>query len=278
MRILERVLPPSFQKAHPLPPVLWSKMQSSLPQCTNCGRSCTFLHSEVDGAIICAHCHASAYQFVDSKAAHGSGYGNGINGGGGGTSSDYFRGHDHPSSNHGPNQNQREERFLAILQPFRDGSCESIIQEVHFEKILKRLHQDRIPIPEGITHSLLEQVLKSLGINMLYHQHINTLMRKLGVKLPYMSLEIYNLNRELFKSVEASWQRFDEDEHFINYNYLATQFNLLLHQHQFLPYFQIIRDDVKLAELENFYKQVCEQAGLKFVSLLELRLQGRLIR
>lgn len=274
IRDLERILSPRFLDKHPLPPVLWSQqLAQTLSQCVQCAGMSFRIHED-DGSHICTYCNTVHFQFVDSKAAHGSGYGNGINGGGGGTSSDYFRDHDHLPSSHSNNPNQRLERFITLLQPFRGQCNTSIIQPADFERIRTRLLHDRVQIPEELNPETIDLTLCALSLRSAYHQHINILLYMLGCPLPFMNQETFENFCNIFTAVEAEWISLDTVEdrtNFINYTFLGAQCSHLTHQYQFAPYFKVINDDKKLAELERLWKRICNGTGLAFISLLEYR-------
>ena len=159
---------------------------------------------------------------------------------------------------------KRINHFREILAQFQAKETTQIPDEV-LENIKAQIKKERIELSQ-ISNKKAKEILKKLGYNK-YYEHIPFIKDKLGIKPPIMSPELEDTLCNLFSSIQEPYSKFCPEErvNFLNYYYTVYKLCELLDQHQFLPYFPMLKDREKRIEQDEIWKKICGELEWQFI-------------
>ena len=161
---------------------------------------------------------------------------------------------------------RRINHFREVLAQFQAKETTHIPEEV-LEAIRNQAKKERIPLTEEwFDNAKAKEMLKKLRLNR-YYEHIPYIKDKLGIRPPIMSPELEEVLCNLFMILQAPYARHcpDERSNFLNYYYTGYKLCELVDQRQFLPYFQMLKDDDKVYEQDQIWQKMCEELGWPFI-------------
>jgi hypothetical protein len=117
-----------------------------------------------------------------------------------------------------------------------------------------------------ITNKRAKEILKKLGYNK-YYEHIPFIKDKLGIKPPIMSSELEDTLCNLFMDIQGPYAKYCPDDrvNFLNYYYTVYKLCELLDQHQFLPYFPMLKDREKRIEQDEIWRNICDELDWEYI-------------
>jgi hypothetical protein len=159
---------------------------------------------------------------------------------------------------------KRINHFKEILAQFQGKETTQIPEEV-IENIKLQIKKERIDLSQ-ITNFKTKEILKKLGYNK-YYEHIPFIKDKLGIKPPIMSPELEETLCNLFVELQSPYSKFCPDDrvNFLNYYYTAYKLCELLGEHQYLPFFPMLKDKEKRIEQDNIWKKICTDLDWEFI-------------
>jgi len=159
---------------------------------------------------------------------------------------------------------KRINHFREILAQFQAKETTQIPEEV-LENIKNQIKKERIKLSQ-ITNKRAKDILKKLGYNK-YYEHIPFIKDKLGIKPPVMSPELEERLCSLFMDIQAPYAKYCPEDrvNFLNYYYTVYKLCELLEQHQFLPFFPMLKDREKRIEQDEIWKKICEELEWEFI-------------
>ena len=162
---------------------------------------------------------------------------------------------------------KRINHFREILAQFQAKETTQIPDEV-IDNIIQQIKKERIDLSH-MTNRRTKEILKKLGYNK-YYEHIPFIKDKLGIKPPIMSSDLENMLCNLFMDIQGPYAKFCPDDrvNFLNYYYTVYKLCELLNQHQFLPYFPMLKDREKRIEQDVIWKNICEELGWEYIATI----------
>ena len=162
---------------------------------------------------------------------------------------------------------KRINHFREILAQFQAKETTQISDEI-IENIIQQIKKERITLAQ-LTNKRAKDILKKLGYNK-YYEHIPFIKDKLGIKPPIMSAELEITLCNLFMDIQAPYAKYCPDYriNFLNYYYTVYKLCELLDQHQFLPYFPMLKDREKRIEQDSIWKNICDELDWEFVATI----------
>ena len=161
---------------------------------------------------------------------------------------------------------RRINHFREVLAQFQAKETTNIPEEV-LEAIKNQAKKERIPLTEEwFDNARAKEMLKKLRLNR-YYEHIPYIKDKLGIRPPVMSPDLEEVLCNLFMILQAPYAKYcpDDRSNFLNYYYTGFKLCELVDQRQFLPYFQMLKDDDKLYEQDQIWQKMCEELGWPFI-------------
>ena len=197
---------------------------------------------EHDGVLVCNNCYCSVPYLVENEK---------------------------PSYKEPPKEvcfyaYKRINHFREILAQFQAKETTQIPDEV-IENIKLQVKKERMDINQ-ITNKKAKDILKKLGYNK-YYEHIPFIKDKLGIKPPIMSQELEETLCNLFMDIQSPYAKYCPNDrvNFLNYYYTVYKLCELLGQHQFLPYFPMLKDLYKRNEQDEIRKKICKELDWEFI-------------
>lgn len=159
---------------------------------------------------------------------------------------------------------KRINHFREILAQFQAKETTQIPDEV-IENINQQIKKERIKLSQ-ITNKRAKEILKKLGYNK-YYEHIPFIKDKLGIKPPIMSSELEDTLCNLFMDIQGPYAKYCPDDrvNFLNYYYTVYKLCELLDQHQFLPYFPMLKDREKRIEQDEIWRNICDELDWEYI-------------
>jgi len=159
---------------------------------------------------------------------------------------------------------KRINHFREILAQFQAKETTQIPDEV-LENIKNQIKKERIKLHQ-ITNKRAKDILKKLGYNK-YYEHIPFIKDKLGIRPPVMSPELEERLCSLFMDIQAPYAKYCPEDrvNFLNYYYTVYKLCELLEQHEFLPFFPMLKDREKRIEQDEIWKKICGELDWEFI-------------
>jgi len=159
---------------------------------------------------------------------------------------------------------KRINHFREILAQFQAKETTQIPDEV-IVNINLQIKKERIKLSQ-ITNKRAKDILKKLGYNK-YYEHIPFIKDKLGIKPPIMSAELEDTLCNLFMDIQGPYAKYCPDDrvNFLNYYYTVYKLCELLDQHQFLPYFPMLKDREKRIEQDEIWRNICDELDWEYI-------------
>lgn len=161
---------------------------------------------------------------------------------------------------------RRINHFREVLAQFQAKETTHIPEDV-LDAIRNQAKKERIPLTEEwFDNAKAKEMLKKLRLNR-YYEHIPYIKDKLGIRPPVMSPDLEEVLCNLFMILQAPYAKHcpDERSNFLNYYYTGYKLCELVDQRQFLPYFQMLKDDDKVYEQDQIWQKMCEDLGWPFI-------------
>lgn len=185
---------------------------------------------------------------------------------------EYLVEHDKPSYKEPPKEvsfyaYKRINHFREIIAQFQAKETTNIEDHV-IEDIKQQIKKERITIYQ-LSNEKMKHILKKLGYNK-YYEHISFIKEKLGITPPKMSVELETKLCNLFLEIQKPYAKFCPNArvNFLNYYYVLYKLCELLREDSYLPYFYMLKDQVKRMEQDEIWKKICKYLNWEFIPTL----------
>ena len=185
---------------------------------------------------------------------------------------EYLVEHDKPSYKEPPKEvsfyaYKRINHFREIIAQFQAKETTNIDDQVIID-IKQQIKKERITIHQ-LSNDKMKQILKKLGYNK-YYEHISFIKEKIGIKPPKMSIELETKLCNLFLEIQKPYAKFCPNArvNFLNYYYVLYKLCELLREDTYLPYFYMLKDQVKRMEQDEIWKKICKYLNWEFIPTL----------
>ena len=160
---------------------------------------------------------------------------------------------------------KRINHFREILAQFQAKETTQIPPEVLTE-IKLQIKKERIKLSE-MTNKKAKNILKKLGYNK-YYEHIPFIKDKLGIRPPIMHPDLEEKLCNLFLEIQKPYAKHCPDGrvNFLNYYYVLYKMCELLEEHQFLPFFPMLKDPIKRIEQDDIWRKICKELNWEFIT------------
>jgi len=160
---------------------------------------------------------------------------------------------------------KRLNHFKEVLAQFQAKETTQISQDV-IMRIQMQIKKERIQL-ETLTNEVMREILRKLGYDSKFYEHIPFIKHKMGIKPIIMSR---NLEEDLyndFNELQAPYFRHcpDNRENFLNYNYTAYKLCERRQHYEFLSHFHMIKDRHKLIEHDSIWEKMCRDLGWQYI-------------
>jgi len=154
--------------------------------------------------------------------------------------------------------------FKEILAQFQ-GKETTYIEDHIIAKIENQIKKERITLNE-LTYNKTKEILKILGFNKSY-EHIAYIKNKLGIKPPIFSAELETTLCNLFIETQAPYSKVCPDDriNFLNYYYILYKLCELLGEYQYLKEIPMLKDEEKIIEQDEIWKNICAELEWNFI-------------
>jgi len=154
--------------------------------------------------------------------------------------------------------------FKEILAQFQ-GKETTYIEDHIIAKIENQIKKERITLNE-LTYNKTKEILKILGFNKSY-EHIAYIKNKLGIKPPIFSAELETTLCNLFIETQAPYSKVCPDDriNFLNYYYILYKLCELLGEYQYLKDIPMLKDEEKIIEQDEIWKNICAELEWNFI-------------
>ena len=160
---------------------------------------------------------------------------------------------------------KRINHWKEVLSQFQGKETTTIPPEVII-KLKNQIKKERLDY-SYITNNKTREILRKLGYNSKYYEHIPYIKHQLGIKPHIMNAELEELLVNLFYDILEPYAKYCPDyrENFLNYHYTLYKLCQLLGEHQYLPDIHMIKDRSKLIEHDTIWKKICQDMDWEFI-------------
>jgi protein-arginine kinase activator protein McsA len=132
-------------------------------------------------------------------------------------------------------------------------------------KVKKQIVKERLCKHE-LTYLTVKNILKKLGFNK-YYEHIPFIKNELGITPPSFPSHVEEMLFNLFIVIQPAYAKAcpDDRTNFLNYAFTGYKLCEISNEPQFMKYFQLLKDEVKIAEQDVIWENMCNILGWSFI-------------
>lgn len=161
---------------------------------------------------------------------------------------------------------KRDNHFNEWLLQFQAREQTSIPDEV-IQQLRNEFKKQKIKNLSEITHAKVRALLKKIKMNK-YYEHVPYITNILnGVTPPTMSQELEDKLRQLFKEIQAPFNKWcpENRKNFLSYSYVLYKFCELLGEDDFLGCFPLLKSKEKLHQQDLIWKNICQELRWEYI-------------
>lgn len=160
---------------------------------------------------------------------------------------------------------KRLNHFKEVLSQFQAKETTQINKDI-IEKIKKQIKKERITLND-LTNETMREILRKLGYDSKFYEHIPFIKHKLGINPIIMSRELEEDLYNDFNELQVPYFKHcpNNRENFLNYNYTAYKLCERRGYTEILPHFHMIKDRYKLIEHDSIWCKMCRDLGWKYI-------------
>ena len=146
--------------------------------------------------------------------------------------------------------------FKEIIAQFQAKETTQIPNE-HIDVIEQQIKKERITLND-LNYTKMKEILKKLELNK-YYEHIAFIKNKLGIPPPIFSQELEETLCNLFMEILVPYAQVCPHTrvNFLNYHFVLYKLLELLDERHHLPNIQMLKDDDKISEQDDIWRQIC---------------------
>lgn len=153
-----------------------------------------------------------------------------------------------------------------ILSQFQAKESTNIPDEI-FDKILIEIKKKRLDI-NHLNIEVMKNILKKIEYSE-YYEHIPYIINKInGKPPPVIDKRVEDIIRSLFLLAQHAFSicKPDDRNNFITYSYVLYKIFELLELDEYLDNFSFLKDDKKLFEQEQIWKNICKILKWEYIA------------
>jgi hypothetical protein len=161
---------------------------------------------------------------------------------------------------------KRDNHFNEWILQFQAREQTSIPDDV-IEQLRNEFKKQKIKNLSEITHAKVRALLKKIKMNK-YYEHVPYITNILnGVTPPTMSQELEDKLRQLFKEIQAPFNKWcpENRKNFLSYSYVLYKFCELLSEDNFLGCFPLLKSKEKLHQQDLIWKNICQELKWEYI-------------
>jgi len=161
---------------------------------------------------------------------------------------------------------KRDNHFNEWILQFQAREQTSIPEEV-IQQLRNEFKKQKIKNLSEITHAKVRALLKKIKMNK-YYEHVPYITNILnGVTPPTMSQELEDKLRQLFKEIQAPFNKWcpENRKNFLSYSYVLYKFCELLGEDDFLDCFPLLKSKEKLHQQDLIWKNICQELKWEYI-------------
>jgi len=158
---------------------------------------------------------------------------------------------------------KRINHFREIINQLQ-AKQNTIIPDIVMDKIKGEIAKQKIKVED--LRENIKRILRELKYNKMY-EHVNLILSKFGIEPPLMSVRLEQTLCLMFTQIQKSYikHRPEHRNNFLNYYYVLYKLCEILNRTEFLPYFPMLKDEVKRKGQDVIWEKMCEDNGFEFI-------------
>jgi len=161
---------------------------------------------------------------------------------------------------------KRDNHFNEWILQFQAREQTSIPDDV-IQQLRNEFKKQKIKNLSEITHAKVRALLKKIKLNK-YYEHVPYITNILnGITPPTMSQELEDKLRQLFKEIQAPFNKWcpENRKNFLSYSYVLYKFCELLGEDDFLGCFPLLKSKEKLHQQDLIWKNICQELKWEYI-------------
>lgn len=167
---------------------------------------------------------------------------------------------------------KRMNHFNEWLAQFQAKESTDIPKEV-YRKVLSELSKDKHTNPSQITAERVRSILRRLGYNSRYYEHVPHIMNRIaGIKPPSIDRKTEETLRMMFRQIQVPFNTYcprrntpNKRKNFLHYGYVMYKFLQLLEHDDLLKHFSLLKSREKLHEHDELWQKICKDLRWQFI-------------
>lgn len=167
---------------------------------------------------------------------------------------------------------KRMNHFNEWLAQFQAKESTDIPKEV-YRKVLAELNKDKQTTIKKITAEKVRSILRRLGYNSRYYEHVHHIMNRIaGITPPSIDRKTEEQLRMMFRQIQVPFNKFcprrnkpNKRKNFLHYGYVMYKFLQLLEKDDLLKHFSLLKSREKLHEHDELWQKICGELKWQFI-------------
>lgn len=167
---------------------------------------------------------------------------------------------------------KRMNHFNEWLAQFQAKESTDIPKEV-YRKVLAELTKDKHMTTQSITAERVRGILRRLGYNSRYYEHVHHIMNRIaGIKPPSIDRKTEETLRMMFRQIQVPFNTYcprrntpNKRKNFLHYGYVMYKFLQLMEKDDLLKHFSLLKSREKLHEHDELWKKICGDLKWQFI-------------
>ena len=167
---------------------------------------------------------------------------------------------------------KRMNHFNEWLAQFQAKESTDIPKEV-YRKVLAELSKDKHMNASQITSERVRGILRRLGYNSRYYEHVHHIMNRIaGITPPSIDRKTEETLRMMFRQIQVPFNKYcprrnkpNKRKNFLHYGYVMYKFLQLLEKDELLKHFSLLKSREKLHEHDELWQKICSDLRWEFI-------------
>lgn len=217
------------------------KIYSNIEKCIDCG--CDRVINQSDGSLVCNECGYSETILTETDKPS----------------------YKEPVPDNTTYAYKRKNHLNEILSQVQAQESTEIPKGV-YDAIIGEINKRRIK-KESIDIERMRKILKRLNLRK-YYEHVPHILYKINeFPPPTFTRETIEIFRMMFDDIQEPFALYrpPKRKNFLNYFYVLHKFCQLLKLYEYLKYFPLLKNPLKLKEQEIIWSKICKYLGWKMI-------------
>jgi hypothetical protein len=177
-----------------------------------------------------------------------------------------------PSYKESPRENtyfayKKINHFNEWLAQFQAKDNTMISQDV-IDLIMNKIRKERISDPRKLKNDKIQQILHKLKLTKLY-DHTQQVKNRILQQITKLTLtkDQEEKLQHMFKEIQPSFIKYcpEDRSNFLSYPYVLYKLCQLLEMDEFLPCFQLLKQNEKLYKQDKVWEKICAEMRWQFI-------------